>query len=130
MTLVFDLINELQLMGEAANTPFTKVQLVSFAVRILQATGDFQDGIKVWNRRPAAACTWTDFITHFEQEYAELLKLCGPTMQNSNLHSTNAILDKVLTRVDGSLDAVIKRYVANAVFYPPSTTNNSLPPEL
>lgn len=49
LTLVFDLIDKLQLMGEAADTPFTEV----FALEILQATGDFQDDIKAWNRRAA-----------------------------------------------------------------------------
>ena len=32
--------------------------------------------------------------------------------------------------MDGSVDAAIKRHVANATFCPPPTTNNNLPPEL
>ena len=75
LSLLFDLIKELQLLAEAARTLYTDVQLVSFGVEILCNTHDFQDGIKSWNRLPTANRTWTNFITHFEQEYQELLEL-------------------------------------------------------
>ena len=92
LSLVFDLVEELQLLAEAARTPYSEVQLVSFGVEILRNTHDFQDGIKSWNHLPTTNRNWTNFITHFEQEYQELLKLRGPTMQSSTLHSTNAIV--------------------------------------
>ena len=49
LSLLFDLIKELQLLAEAARMPYTDVQLVSFGVEILRNTHDFQDGIKSWN---------------------------------------------------------------------------------
>ena len=49
LSLVFDLVEELQLLAEAARTPYSEVQLVSFGVEILRNTHNFQDGIKSWN---------------------------------------------------------------------------------
>ena len=46
LSIVYDLIDDLQLMGEAADTPYLETQLVSYALEILRSTGDFQDGIK------------------------------------------------------------------------------------
>ena len=82
LSLVFDQIEELQLLAEAARTPYSDGQLVSFGVEILHNTQDSQDGIKSWNRLPPANRTWQHFITHFRQEYQELLELRGPTKQN------------------------------------------------
>ena len=119
LSLLFDLIKELQLLAEAARTPYTDVQLVSFGVKILCNTHDFQDGIKSWNRLPAANRTWTNFITHFEQEYQELLELRGPTMQTSTLHSANAIVAQVKASVQQSVESLVAkaltRHSANAL---------------
>ena len=87
LTTVYDLIDDLELMGDAAQTPYLEQQLVSYALEILRATQDFQDGIKSWNRRAPALRTWANFMTHFDDEYKELLQLRGPTM-----HSANEIL--------------------------------------
>ena len=46
LSTIFDLVEDLQLLAEAAKTRFPKNQLVSFGVEILWATHDFQDGIK------------------------------------------------------------------------------------
>ena len=108
-------------MAEAARTPYSDVQLVGFGVEILRNTHDFQDGIKSWNRFPAANCTWTNFITHFEQEYQELLELRGPTMQTSTLHSANAMMAQVKASVQQSVESsvakALSRHSANALFH-------------
>ena len=119
LSLVFDLVEELQLLAEAARTPYSEVQLVSFGVEILRNTHDFQDGIKSWNRLPAANRNWANFITHFEQEYQELLKLRGPTMQSSTLHSANAIVEQVKASVEQSVESsvakALTRHGANSI---------------
>ena len=89
---MYDLIDDLELMGDAAQTPYSEQQLVSYALEILRATQDFQDGIKSWNRRAPALRTWANFMTHFDDEYQELLQLRTPTMRSSALHSENEIL--------------------------------------
>ena len=81
-------------MAEAAHTPFTEQQLVSFALEILCATNDFQRASRVGNCCAAAVRTWPNFITHFEQEYQKFTEFHGPTMQNSNLLTANVILDQ------------------------------------
>ena len=119
LSLVFDLVEELQLLAEAARTPYSEVQLVSFGVEILRNTHDFQDGIKSWNRLPTTNRNWTNFITHFEQEYQELLELRGPTMQSSTLHSANAIIERVKASVKQSVETsatkALTRHGANSI---------------
>ena len=54
LTTVFDLVEDLQLIAEAAGTPYTELQLVNFGLDIIRNTGDFKDGLMTWNRRAAA----------------------------------------------------------------------------
>ena len=67
LSVVYDLIEDLQLLAEAARTPFSENQLVSHALEILRNTNKFTDGIKSWNRLGAAARTWTTFMIHFDR---------------------------------------------------------------
>ena len=53
-------------------------------------------------------------MQHFDDEYKELLQLRGPSMMNLSLHLANSILEQVSDRVDASVDAAIKRHVANS----------------
>ena len=114
LSTVYDLIDDLELMGDAANTPYSEQQLVSYALEIIRNTNEFTDGIKTWNRRAPALQTWVHFMAHFDAEYQDLLKLRGPTMRNSSLHTANAILQQVTENVEASVDAAIKRHVANS----------------
>ena len=139
LSLVFDQIEDLQLLAEAAGTPYSEPQLVSFGVEILRNTHDFQDGIKSWNRLPPLNRNWATFITHFETEYQELLELRGPSMQNSTLHSANSIVERVKASVEQSVESsvakALTRHGANALYQntsyntaTPKTSN--LPPAL
>ena len=114
LSTVHDLIDDLQLMGEAAHLPYSEQQLVQYALDILRNTNEFQDGIKTWNRRAPNLRTWANFITHFDTEYNDLLQLRGPTMRNSNMHQANEIIAQVTENVNASVDAAIKRHVANS----------------
>lgn len=114
LSTVYDLIDDLELMDDAAATPYTPVQLVAYGLEILRNCQEFQEGIKTWNRRAPAMRTWVHFMTHFDKEYQDLLKLRGPTMRSSNLHSANALMEQVKENVDASVDAAIKRHVANS----------------
>ena len=46
LTIVYDLIDDLQLLVEVADTPYTDRQLVSFTLEILCNTNNLTDGIK------------------------------------------------------------------------------------
>ena len=134
LSLVFDQIEELQLLAEASRTPYSDGQLVSFGVEILRNTQDFQDGIKSWNRLPLANRTWQHFITHFEQEYQELLELRGPTMQNSSLHSANTIVAQVTASVQQSVESsvakALSRHSANTLLHDANSRATSHVPNL
>ena len=83
-------------------------------MEILRTTKEFDDVIKAWNHLAPAAQTWTALITHFENEYKELLKLRGPTIQSSSLHHANVIVEQAKDSVQRSVESSIKRHVANA----------------
>ena len=69
--------------------------------------------------------TWAAFIKHFDDEYKELLKLRGPTMQSSNLHEANALVETLKNFVESTVAASIKRHVANATFNTNGNTFNT-----
>lgn len=109
LSLIFDLVEELQLLAEAAGTPYSKLQLISYGVDILRNTHDFQDGMKSWNRLPAANHNWATFITHLERKYKELLELRRPSIQSSTLHSANSIVGRVKASVEQSVESSVAK---------------------
>ena len=134
LSLVFDLVEDLQLLADAAGTLYSELQLVSFGVEILRNTHDFQDGIKTWNRLPVENKNWATFITHFEAEYQELLELRGPSMNTSSLHSANAIVKKVTASVEQSMTASVAEALnchgAHSMLTETPSAQSNIPPAL
>ena len=124
----------MQLLAEAAGTPYSELQLISFGVEILRNTHDFQDGIKSWNRLTTANRNWATFIKHFEQEYQELLELRGPSMQSSVLHSANSIVQKMKASVEQSVESsvtkALNRHNNNTIVQESAKITESIPIEL
>ena len=58
LLLVFDLIDDLELIGDAAETQYSEKELVLYSLESVRNTGNSVDGIKNWNRRAVAAHTW------------------------------------------------------------------------
>ena len=46
--------------------PYTAEQLLRIAYTLVFKTGLYFEDCKAWNARPAAACTWDNFKTHFQ----------------------------------------------------------------
>ena len=52
LVTVFDQIEELQHLGNAAQNPYSEAQLIKLALRIIKHTNDFETGIRTWIKIP------------------------------------------------------------------------------
>ena len=62
---LFKRIEEGIQFAAAGSTPFTAVQVISIAFRIIQKTGMFTDDYKIWKRLPAIQKTWAQLKINF-----------------------------------------------------------------
>ena len=90
--VIFNLIEDLETISEAANIPKTSNQLISYGLDIVRATGEFENALITWFNRPTAQKTWDEFKTHFTQAHTELSRVRGSTMQGSVYHQANATI--------------------------------------
>ena len=58
---IFDEVEELQHLGNAAEYPYSEAQLIKFALQIIKNTHDFETGIRTWIDLPQADKTWAKF---------------------------------------------------------------------
>jgi hypothetical protein len=68
-----------------------------------------QDGLKDWYGKPILDKTWTNFQTHFEDEYDKLRLVRGTTMQQAGFHQANFVASQVLEEVNRVQENVLQR---------------------
>ena len=87
-------------MATASNTPYNDCQLVNLGLRLIKNMSDFEQGLQHWYDCPQADQTWMNFKIHFEDAYASLLCLRGPSMRNTAFQQqANAISRQVLSEI-------------------------------
>lgn len=93
---VYNEIEDLAELAEAAQTPFSQDQIVSMGYDILNKNGKFKTSIGTWIARPIADKTWVHFKTHFSDAY-EILEETGElTLDDSQFtHQANMIHEAV-----------------------------------
>ena len=48
LVAVYNTIEDLKLLAEAANNPFTPVQLVEIGIQVIKNSHDFENGLLTW----------------------------------------------------------------------------------
>ena len=99
LVTLYDAIEELERLGQAADNPYTAKQLIAFGLEVLRNTREFEEGIRAWNRLPIEEKTWDGFKDHFETEHRELKSVRGKTMQSAGYHQANFMAERVLQEV-------------------------------
>jgi hypothetical protein len=99
LVVVYEEVEELEKLAEAAGNPYTPIQVVNFGLQIIKNTKDFEDGIKAWNALPLGQKNWMNFKLHFEKEHRALKEIRGATMQSTAFHQVNYIAEQVLQEV-------------------------------
>jgi hypothetical protein len=109
LVTLFDQVEDLKKLGDAAQMPYSEQQIINFGIQLIRNTHDFQDGLKDWYSKPLLEKTWTNFQTHFEDEYDKLRLVRGTTMQQAGFHQANFIASQVLEEVNRVQENVLQK---------------------
>ena len=95
IVVVFNKIDDLMDLANAAGSPYSAQQVIKFGYIILNNTGKFSQGIREWNRLLPNQKTWDAFQTHFTTEYQALRDSGELTSQDSTFNTANIIQEVV-----------------------------------
>ena len=99
LVTLFDQVEDLRKLGDAAQMPYTAPQILNFGIQLIRNTHDFQDALKSWFSKSNADKNWTNFKLHFEDEHDKLQLVRGATMENAGFHQANFIASQVREEV-------------------------------
>ena len=105
---VFDDVEELQHLGDAAQDSYSEAQLINFPLQIVKNTHDFETGIRTWIELPRASKSWVRFKTPFESAHRSLRKIRRNTIRSSSFNQVNMILAEVNDVQESVLSAIAK----------------------
>ena len=126
MILLYNPIEKLKTMGEAANIAYTEQQLLDIGLTVIRNTRDFEKALGEWETLTTTVKTWTEFKKHFSAAQKQLKAIRGPTMQQAGYHHANMLADQLkadMERRDQDLFTVIQSVVD-------STASTASPPSL
>ena len=95
LVVLFNKIEDLRDLAEAANNPYTDIQLLNIGLQVLKESTSFTEGLKLWYELPQDQHTWNNFKLHFQEELRKLKKVLGPTMKGAGYHTVNKITEEV-----------------------------------
>jgi hypothetical protein len=106
--VIYNLIENLQTLSEAANQPKTANQLLNYGLQIVRSTGEFEYALLAWFTRPVTEHTWTNFKLHFTTAHTELSKVRGTSMRVSAFHQANATVAALSAEMSTFRDDVVE----------------------
>ena len=113
-------IENLEELGKASLNPYLPSQLINFALQIIKNTNDFEDAQKQWHAKATGDKTWSNFMTHFDDEHQALREVRGVTMRSTAFHA-NAVSNEVLEEVRGMNATVQQAMMMMQNQTPPNT---------
>ena len=129
--VLFNLIEDLETIAEAADIPKTVNQLIAYGLDIIRATGEFETGLTTWYARPAVQHTWANFKTHFTTAHTELIKVRGKSMRGTAFHQANATVAALSTEMNNIRNDLVDSINSLAIHVqdtsPPSDDTNEPP---
>ena len=75
--IMYNKIDDLVSLAEAANMPKTEAQIVNYGLAIIKKTNDFEQALLTWYALPAMNQTYAQFKQHFSTAQRELKKIRG-----------------------------------------------------
>jgi hypothetical protein len=95
LVVIFNRIEDLRDLAEAALNPYTDLQLLNIGLQVLKDSGSFTEGLKLWYELPQDQHNWDNFKQHFQEELRKLKKVLGPTMKHTGFQTVNQITEEV-----------------------------------
>ena len=103
LTTLYKRVEDLLDLSGAAHMAYTPPQLINIGLHVIQATGDYKDGIKEWYQTAVAGRTWLGFKQHFQRAKRLLRQVRGPTMRDADYGNANQ-LTQSLKNVEGEIE--------------------------
>ena len=113
LVVIYNEIEELARLANAANNPFSDMQQVQIGLRIIKNTNDFEQGIEKWYARPVGEHTWTNFKTHFEEAREMIKKVRGADMRNSAFQQVNFVANEVRAEIAQTQESILQAIAEN-----------------
>lgn len=96
---IFNLIEDLKSVANAAGVPKTEAQLINYGLDIVRNTGEFENGLIAWEALIPANKTWSTFKNHFTDAHTALIKVRGNSMRGSSFYQANATIEALSTEM-------------------------------
>jgi len=75
LTKHYTVIEDLEQLGQAVESPFLPVELIRIALRVIKFTNDYTKELSDWYERPIAEQTWLHLKAHFIRAKGILKKM-------------------------------------------------------
>ena len=125
--IFFSLIDDLQLLAEAANEPRTEQQLMNHGLEIIQRTGDMEKGLSEWFEMNPANKNWDNFKTHFSNAHRTLKQIRGKAIQNTAFQQANSLVQSVNANLE-DIRSEINSLALSRANTPPPEASTLTPP--
>jgi len=129
LMLLFDDIEDLQSLSQAARVPKTTAQIMDLTLNILKNCGScFTLTIMSWNDRPAIEKTWTNLKQHFEQAQQKLQNASDLPIGQTQLQQANLLAQQVAQNINQDLQHqlnILQQTVEEALHQRPTINNMS-----
>ena len=90
---IFNVIEDLESVANAAGVPKTEAQLIKYGHNIVRNTDEFENGLIVWEALAAAHKTWYNWKNHFTDAHTSLINVRGNSMRGLSFHQANATIE-------------------------------------
>jgi hypothetical protein len=125
--VLFNLIEDLEIIAEAAMNEKSNTQLVNYGLDIIRDTGEFETSLLTWYNRPVNDQTWVNFKTHFTTAHRELSKVRGASMRGSAFQQANATVEALTSEMMSIRNELVDSINSLSTVTPPTET---VPPTL
>ena len=125
---IFNEIEDLVELAEAARLPKTNAQIVNMGLHIIRKTQDFEQALTAWFARPVADQTWLNFKEHFTSAHRALKQIRGPTMRNTTFQAN--LMAKQLTDNIERMKTEVLANVNALVTHTPASDHSHVAPSV
>jgi hypothetical protein len=131
--VIFSLIEDLEIIAEAANNQKSDTQLVNYGLDLVRNTSEFENALLAWYARPDQDRTWAHFKTHFTTAHTELARVRGNSMRGSAFHQANATVEALTAEMHNIRNDLREEMNSLSTFTPPTdipSEHSSSPTEI
>ena len=91
--IMFNKIEDLMSLAEAAGMPKTEAQIVNYGLAIIKRTNDFEQALLSWYAMNPQQQTYAAFKQHFADAQRELKQIRGARIRDTQFHQANQVSD-------------------------------------